>query len=241
MDTVLGVSRSDIAKMDNDLNEVKQRIHNSLDVLDKESNCLPDTVDNTAAGLIVEELEELLAPFYPRITDPTSKTNLRALLGDTIKRFPNPEFKHTGSGNPRFSAKFLYDKTDALIYTAKTWGGAESRIQAGFASNELGMLRDPAFVLPCLDDADFNKRLIAVSCIAFLSSEFHEKIKNMAECDPEYGIRQSALWAYGLMREQDDESINFITQRSFQDKDERVREFALDLLKKNEEGEWFFI
>lgn len=159
------------------------------------------------------------------------------MIGDTIRRFPNPEFERTNLKNPRLAAQYLYDKTDALIYIAKEWGGTESRFQANLAANELGLLRDSAFVLSDLDNDDFNVRLSAVACLAFLQSKKNnETLRNAATNDIDIGVRQSALWAYGFAGGEN--SINFIEERSLRDEDPRVRNFAVKLIE-NYSGKWF--
>lgn len=73
--------------------------------------------------------------------------------------------------------------------------------------------------------------------MAFLSSENTLKeLWNLAKDDPEHGIRQSALWAYGFVNGEN--AIGFIEERSFQDNDPRVRSFARNLVE-NYSGKWF--
>jgi HEAT repeat protein len=158
-------------------------------------------------------------------------------VGKVIRRYRNPSFKRINLKDPRLAAEFLYDKTDALIYIAKEWGGPESRFQATLAANELGLLRDRRFILNDLNSEDFNVRLSAVACLAFLSSPNNTRIfKKTATSDTDAGVRQSALWAYGLT-----EKLNahkFLQKRIFKDRSVKVREFAKRLASQHSEN-WF--
>lgn len=156
---ILGVKQSERSEFIENVSEMLQRIESSLDELSEKPDYLPKIVNTNTVGLTAPEMTELIKPFYPRAANPNPNVSLQAYLGNSIKRIQNPDFKITNAKNPRLAAKYLYDKTDALIYIAKEWGGEESRLQATLAANELGLLRDPAFVIPALDSKDFNEKL----------------------------------------------------------------------------------
>jgi len=92
-----------------------------------------------------------------------------------------------------------------------------------------------------LSSKDFNEKITAISCLAFLSSEnYLTDIAHFAQNDPDYGIRQSALWAYGLIGLGEERTMNFLIERSFQDSDSRVRKFVRNLIEKSKDG-WLYI
>ena len=131
---------------------------------------LPQSVHAAVPGWTVDELLEVIRPFYPRLQTIRKNSQLLGLMGDAIRRVPNAEYVNRFSPNQRMASEYLFDRTDALIYAAKQWGGHECCLQATLAGNELGHLRDIRFVLPALDEEGFSARLAAVSCLAFLPS-----------------------------------------------------------------------
>ena len=238
---ILGVSQSEREEFVGSVVELRRRINQLLRTLNGEFDFLPRIVNTTIVGLTVHEMTELIKPFYPRATNLHPGVSLQAYLGNSIRRIPNPNFTVTNAKNSQASVKYLYDKTDALIYIAKEWGGEESRLQANIAANELGLLRDPNFIVSGLSSKDFNEKITAISCLAFLSSEnYLTDIAHFAQNDPDYGIRQSALWAYGLIGLGEERTMNFLIERSFQDSDSRVRKFVRNLIEKSKDG-WLYI
>lgn len=92
-----------------------------------------------------------------------------------------------------------YDPTDTLIYAALRWGGHEATIHGSICHAELGDLRDDRFVLPGLASRDFEARLAAVSCGAFLqSTEIPSRLRELALKDTEPAVRDAAVWAFGF-------------------------------------------
>lgn len=238
---ILGIENTELRRFIDELTEVLQRVKHELKGFINENNLLPKIVKNTVTGLTVNELKLLLAPYYPRIAQLADGQPLQGYLKDSIRRLPNPDFKFTNSQNPRQAVRYFYDRTDALLYIAKEWGGEESRLQATLAGNELGLLRDAMFVIESIYDLEFNEKLTAISCLAFLPSKEGNKIlKHISKFDSEYGIRQSSLWAYGLAKDADKEAMDFIMEQSFHDADKRVREFARNLLENGKKG-WLFM
>jgi hypothetical protein len=124
---------------------------------------------------------------------------------------------------------------------ALTFGGRECRLQARFARNELGLLRDPRFIFPALVSSDFHQRLIGVSCLAFLwSDEGNKQLKCLAVEDSEPGVRQSALWAYWFSN--NDDGWDIIKYRAQDDTTEVVRSFAQNIILETTHGstKWDF-
>lgn len=102
---------------------------------------------------------------------------------------------------------------------------------------EIGLLRDPRFIIPALDSKDFNNRLCAVSCLAFLPYEDgNVKLLQLATKDIDAGVRQSALWASGFIG--GEKAISFIQKQILRDKDSRVRDFAEKIVENYRNG-WF--
>jgi hypothetical protein len=109
---------------------------------------LPESVSTEAPGWTVAELFSVFTPLHPDIQRYEDHNGLNILFHKKIRRIPNPDFKHRFSKEPRGASEFLYDRTDALFYAAKRWGGYECRFQANTARDELGWLRDVRYVSP---------------------------------------------------------------------------------------------
>lgn len=198
---------------------------------------LLESVNRDVPGWTIDDLLEVIGPLYPRARTIKKSSHILGLMGDTIRRFPNPEYVNRFSLNQRVASEYLFDRTDALLYAAKEWGGHECCLQATLARNELGHLRDPRFVLPAADSEDFNTRLSAVACLAFLRCEAgNERLLSILANDPDPGVRQSALWAYGFSGAADAQEI--LASRSKEDADVRVRAFAHELLRVSQDSWW---
>ncbi len=73
-------------------------------------------------------------------------------------------------------------------------------MQAAMVRDNLGLLCDLNFVLPALSSVNFNERLVAVSCLAFLQDQ--NAIGYLFETclnDLDAGVRESAIWAYAFL------------------------------------------
>lgn len=203
------------------------------------SHEIPKRINTAIPGWTCDELLEVVRPLYPRSQKLKKGSKLAPLIVDAIRRVPNPEFVNRFSDNQRKASEYLYDRTDALIYIAKEWGGYECCLQATLAGNELGLLRDPRFIFPALKTQDFNARLAAIACLAFLpSGEGNERLREIAINDSDPGVRQSALWAYGFAGAPDAQGLLHI--RSKEDSNIRVRTFAQDVLQANQDSWWLF-
>lgn len=198
---------------------------------------IPKRINTAILGWTGDELLEVVRPLYPRSQNIKKGSKLAPLIVDAIRRVPNPEFVNRFSDNQRKASEYLYDRTDALIYIAKEWGGYECCLQATLASNELGLLRDPRFIFPSLQIQDFNSRLAAIACLAFLPSEAgNERLREIAINDPDLGVRQSALWAYGFAGGSN--AYQLLESRSKKDGDARVRAFALNVMQVSQDSWW---
>lgn len=149
---------------------------------------LPCEVNTSISAITKEELLRLYKPFYPCAQRAGKAYQITTVLGSRIRRVWLPQ-GDAQSQRP-------YDRTDALLYAGRHWGSDECRIQADAATFELGYLRDARFVLPGLTDDDFNMRMAAVACLAFLpSSETVDDLRRVADGDADRGVRQAAEWA----------------------------------------------
>ncbi len=198
---------------------------------------LPQNIRTQIPGWIAEELLPILYPFYPNIRKDKDGNDLTRLLFHEIRRIPNPKFESRFSKDPHTAAEFLFDRTDALFYAAKKWGGLECNFQARLASSELGWLRDVRFVFPALCAKEVETRLAAVACLAFLWSEEGNKyLRRMAVEDAEPGVRQSALWAYGFANGID--AAELVSWRKRDDTNVHVRTIAEKASMLCDKGWW---
>jgi len=161
---------------------------------------LPDQVSLEVPGLTAAELFEVIEPLYPKAQAVENPNRLVTLLDGDIRRVPNPEHSSRFDADRRRAAELLFDRADALMFLAKQWGCMEAIFQANVAAAELGLLRDPAFVLPALESENFDERLVAVACLGFLCATTGAcaDLKWVAAHDKEPGVRAAAGWAHGL-------------------------------------------
>ncbi|HEX8148360.1 MAG TPA: HEAT repeat domain-containing protein [Pyrinomonadaceae bacterium] len=219
------------------MNDTLNAAHGWLNSYGLDDPHLPKEVDTNVPGWTADELLEVVRPLYPQARKLKKGTRLIPLMGDAIRRIFNPEYTNRFSKDQRLASEYLFDRTDALMYIAKEWGGYECCLQATLAANELGMLRDPRFVFPALEAPDFNARFTAIACLAFLRSEpGNEHLRAISINDPDPGVRQSALWAYGFTGAADAQEM--LASRSKEDTDVRVRAFAHELLRASQDSWW---
>lgn len=108
---------------------------------------------------------------------------------------------------------------------------------AALAGDEFGRLRGARLVFPALDGEDFNARPAAVARPAFLESEPREgRLRGLVFDDPDPGVRQSALRAYGFTGAA--EARELLASRGKGDKDRRVRTFARNVLRVSKDSWW---
>jgi hypothetical protein len=192
-------------------------------------------------GWTAGELLPIISPLYQAARNIDRPSKLIPLLEKSIRRVPNPRYEHRFASDAQAAAESLFDRTDALLYMALTFGGRECRLQARFARNELGLLRDSRFIFPALASSDFHQRLVGVSCLAFLwSEEGNVQLKRLAVEDPDPGVRQSALWAYWFSNNED--GWDLINHRAQDDPDEIVWSFAQNVILESTQGstKWEF-
>jgi hypothetical protein len=202
---------------------------------------IPVDIVSEVPGWTATELLPIISPLYQAARNIDRPSKLIPLLEKSIRRVPNPRYEHRFASDARVAAESLFDRTGALLYMALTFGGRECRLQARFACNELGLLRDPRFIFPALASSDFHQRLVGVSCLAFLWSDEGSKwLKCLVAEDPDPGVRQSALWAYWFSN--NDEGWELIKHRTQDDPDAIVRSFAQNIIVESTHGstKWEF-
>lgn len=202
-------------------NDIKLRLQDSACLIPEYSfhiSLMPQTW--TAA-----ELHAFLKPFYPAARAISNPNNFLGLVTSHIRRVPNPNFLSRFSHNSDEAADYLFDRTDALLYAARKWGGHECYFQASLAAFNLGLLRDARFVLPLLSMNEFEDRLAGVACLAFLQTkEAREWLKATVVQDPSPTVREAALWACGFIEGKDANELFTYCQEH--DPDARLREFS---------------
>jgi hypothetical protein len=217
--------------------EIIMQCHELIKSRDEAEWQIPSTASTNMSGWTAEELFTVFHPLYPNLQSDKDHNDLIRLVFNEIRRVPNPDFEDRFSKDPRRAAEYLFDRTDALIYAAKRWGGPECRFQAKAARDELGWLRDFRYVLPALRAENVRVRLTGIACLAFLwSSEGNEHLEQLATGDPEPGVRQSALWAYGFAGGEDAQEL--LRDRSRNDANIHVRAFAKKAMQLDERGWW---
>jgi hypothetical protein len=171
------------------------------------------------------ELHTFLKPFYPVLQNTADPNHVIRLLFDQIRQVPNPHYRSRFSRDPDEASPFLFDRTDALIYTAQKWGGYEAYFQASLAAFNLGLLRDVRFVLPLLKMRQFDDRLAGVACLAFIQTEAAmERLRVAAIQDNSSIVREAALWACGFI--EGERAKGLFTSRQECDPDLRLRDFC---------------
>lgn len=198
---------------------------------------LPESVSTDTPGWTAAELFSAFYSLLPNIKGYKDHNDLNSLFQREIRRVPNPDFKHRFSKEPRGASEFVYDRADALFYTAKRWGGYECRFQAKTARDELGLLRDVRYVFPALRAEDMRVRLAGVASLAFLwSAEGYKYLRRLAVEDPEPGVRQSAMWAYGFAGGEG--AVELARETYEQDRNSHVRTFAEKVLQMPDKAWW---
>jgi hypothetical protein len=173
-----------------------------------------------------EQLLQIMKPLYPLAQRITGIHQFIRLMHRRIRRVPNPEFESRFSGDSRMATEFFYDRTDTLLYVAKQWGGPECSLHAILAANEL-------------ESGSFETRLAGIACLAFLwSVEGSERLRRIAIEDPDTGVRQSALWAFGFTGGAGAHEL--LISRGEKDPSPRLREFVREALYSSG-GSWWIM
>lgn len=198
--------------------------------------CPSDVIMSTPTWT-AEELISIIKPLYPQAQQITDLNQLIRLLWGKIRRVPNPDFQHRFSKDSKLAAEFLFDRTDALLYAAKKWGGHECCFQAMLASSHLGWLRDDRFIFPVLKLKSFEERLIGVACLAFLQTrKSREQLRKIAVEDPSPAVREAALWACGFAKVEG--AADLFVSRCTDETNPSVRMFAEAALNKDDASWW---
>lgn len=237
-ETLGNVVNFDAEKLLREVNEAQLKLNNWFgDNSDASSLELPKYVRNEASGLTVEQLWKLLQPLYPKAVQVKKVAEISNILSGDIRRFKNPNYKPSFCDGSLETAQYLFDKTDAFTYAGQKWGEFECFMQAAMVRDNLGLLRDLNFVLPALSSANYNERLIAVSCLAFLQDQ--SATKHLFETclnDPDAGVRESAIWAYAFL----DGSLKKLAAEIRKgEKNEKVLEFLAKIERRNFAELWF--
>lgn len=199
---------------------------------------LPTDVTTKVPGLTAAELMEAYRPLYPMVNGIKDVNRMIVLCSRYLRRIPNETFTSRFSSIDGEAADHLFDRAAALIYAAIKWGGRECRYQALIARHELGLLRDPRFVLPELKSDDYEKRVSAVACLAFLQAEeVNKSLYCILQNDPIVAVRRSALWAFAFAGGK--AAMELIARIAESDGDEQVRSLATLIAQSEYEKLWF--
>lgn len=159
---------------------------------------LPPEITQQTIMLNSEEMGKLLKPLLYKARKYKFDHKVADLIGRELKRSPNPEYRPYFSGNSGFNimSRYLFDRFDVLIYAAQQVGGSFCRMMSAMAKAEMGSLRDPRFIMPMLNSDNFEHRLGAAACLAFLQiPEYKDRLFQLALNDPDSGVRKVALWS----------------------------------------------
>lgn len=187
----------------------------------------PQNLDRSIPGWTDRDLARAYEPICPAAQRLRTTIEITRYVGKNLRRVPNPQFRSNRDPNPAYSVRFLFDRTDALLYAARHWGGRETRLQASAAAETLGPLRDPRFVYPALRSAEPEMRIRGAACLAYLepTPEGHALLAEAARSDPDPGVRQVSLWAYGYTSGPE---VAAFLEGGVKDPHPLVREFALE-------------
>ena len=219
---------------------IKTETNNLLNQFDRSE--LPGTVDNSMTGLSYVEANNVLSNFYrpskiessPKKRPSKHSLSLVNNIRHLLRQIPNPNFQSKHSSAPHLAAQNLFEFTDLLQHTALRWGGDECRYQAYASKQELGNLRDFRFVSPSLASPDFEVRISAIACLAFLRAE-PEKLMKIAVEDSVGEVRRAALWAFVFAK---GENFSFLARQvAKQDSNAFVRNLAERIAESSSETE----
>jgi hypothetical protein len=158
----------------------------------------------------------------------------------SIRRVRNPEYHSRAAKGRKYSVIWHLDRTSALLFLAESYGGRMCHVLAELARNELAFVRNPQPAITSLHSDDPDQRLTAVACLAFLwSTQGTRHLMTTIEVDPEPGVREAALWAYGFIGGA--AAVDLLRQRAAHDTSSRVRQFAalaVEALEHSPTGWW---
>lgn len=167
-----------------------------------DKNSLPYKENRQRVLLDSTEITNYLNPFLIKVKEAKNGAKVADLIGRQIKKHFNQKYKpnFVGSNGESAVPRYLFDQFDLITYTAQQIGGNLCRTLAMMAQSEMGELRDARFLLPMLESQNYEHRLGAAVCLAFLQNSDYEKyIYDLALHDVDAGVRKVALWAYVFM------------------------------------------
>ena len=160
---------------------------------------IPGNVDRTFQGWTIKEMYQFLVLINPAIRRVRNVYDLSRLLSKDVPRKIKTDHVASCDPNPRRSALLFFDQRDVLFYSIRRWGGQEARVALSLAADTLDRLRDARFVYPALGSPAFENRMAAAASLAFIpAEEGFARLATAVRTDPEPGVRQVALWAFGF-------------------------------------------
>lgn len=149
--------------------------------------------------LTAEALKELVRPFDPTLRPSLYPSEMYNRFAAQIRRHYPARPSRLASAAEAVPHVTLYDRVDAWLFVAETYGGTRTRSYAYFVRCELGWWRDPALLLPWLDSSDSFERRLALCGLAFLAPPHLSGLFwQLALHDPDPETRWAALWALQL-------------------------------------------
>jgi hypothetical protein len=175
------------------------------------------------------ELFHAIRPIRPDLVENDSERVMNHRFGFTVRRIRNPAFITRQHPDRHHSVLWYFDRTHALLRFARENGGSECLRQAILVGPQLGDCREPQIILPVLASGTLDERLVAAACLGFLwSAESRVALRTAALLDPEPGVRQVALWAYGFSQGQGAAAL--LHDRATSDRSALVTDFAYESL-----------
>lgn len=148
------------------------------------------------ALLSAQDFQQLLARFDSRAKLLAGPSDLAAHVGSQMSRhyLAQQVLQEQTIAPP--SDLIQYERCDAWLYVAASFGGPRTRTYAYFVRQELGWVREPALVVPLLTATDPYDRKLAVLCLAFLHPpQMSQSFWRLALHDTDAEVRWAALWA----------------------------------------------
>lgn len=162
---------------------------------------LPVKITQQTAMLSSQQLSKMLKPLLYKARKYEFDHKVADLFGRDLRRHVNPAYRPVFTGSCEINAvsRYLFDQFDALINAAHKVGGSLSRMLAAMVKVEMGNLRDSRFVMRMLDSENYEHRIRAAACLAFLRIPEHEDtLFQTVLNDPDSGVRKVALWSYAF-------------------------------------------
>ena len=230
----------EIISLFKEIKNVLLEVETELNEMAVERSSLPHKINGQKNLLDSTEITNYLKPFLTKVKEADSEARTADLIGRQIKKHFNHQYKPTfaGKSNENAVPRYLFDKFDLITYTAQQIGGNLCRALAIMAQSEMGELRDGRFLLPMLESENYEHRLGATVCLAFLqNSEYEKHIYDLAILDKDAGVRKIALWAYIFM--QGNSFTELIAKIKECETHKQVLEFITRIEEIGVENVWF--